>query len=193
MNSLSEKDSQELEAAIALLKSYGAREIFLFGSHSCQRRVHPCCMTAPVTILNSPSVSWTAKFCPLHLFLIWHPSANLTRFILWPAQHCSIATYTAIESIFALIHKRLDGRLPETGQWHRNLLDAMTESTTNRRAVISIGCRDALEDYLAFRHRFRHGYGWQLDSHKVAIKLVQLKPVLDLTKQELRNFLNTLE
>lgn len=32
MNSLSEKDSHELEAAIALLKSYGAREIFLFGS-----------------------------------------------------------------------------------------------------------------------------------------------------------------
>jgi predicted nucleotidyltransferase len=32
MNSLSEKDSQELEAAIALLKGYGAQEIFLFGS-----------------------------------------------------------------------------------------------------------------------------------------------------------------
>lgn len=103
------------------------------------------------------------------------------------------STYTAIESIFALIQKRLDGRLSETGHWHRTLLDAMTEPTTNRRAVLSTSCRDALEDYLAFRHRFRHGYGWQLDSHKVALKLVQLKPVLDLTKQELLYFLNTLE
>jgi uncharacterized protein YutE (UPF0331/DUF86 family) len=103
------------------------------------------------------------------------------------------STYTAIESIFALIQKRLDGRLPETGQWHRTLLDSMTEPTTNRPAVISTACRDALEDYLAFRHRFRHGYGWQLDSRKVALKLVQLQPVLDLTKREIRDFLKTLE
>lgn len=102
------------------------------------------------------------------------------------------STYTAIESIFALIQKRLDGRLPETSQWHRNLLDAMTEPTTNRGAVISSSCRDALEDYLAFRHRFRHGYGWQLDPHKVALKLVQLKPVLDLANREIRDFLETL-
>jgi predicted nucleotidyltransferase len=32
MDSLSEKDRQELETAIALLKGYGAQEIFLFGS-----------------------------------------------------------------------------------------------------------------------------------------------------------------
>ncbi|MDX9957274.1 MAG: nucleotidyltransferase domain-containing protein [Spirochaetia bacterium] len=32
MDSLSEKDRQELDAAIVLLKSYGALEIFLFGS-----------------------------------------------------------------------------------------------------------------------------------------------------------------
>jgi uncharacterized protein YutE (UPF0331/DUF86 family) len=102
-------------------------------------------------------------------------------------------TYTAIESIFALIQKRLDGRLPETGQWHRNLLDAMTEPTTNRKEVISTSCRDALEDYLAFRHRFRHGYGWQLDPQKVALKLTQLKPILELTSQEIRNFLATLK
>ncbi|MDX9957273.1 MAG: hypothetical protein RBT68_02420 [Spirochaetia bacterium] len=103
------------------------------------------------------------------------------------------STYTSIESIFALIQKRMDGRLPESGQWHRTLLDAMTEPTNNRRAVISTNCRDALEDYLAFRHRFRHGYGWQLDPQKVALKLTQLKPILDLTSQEIRSFLATLK
>ena len=101
--------------------------------------------------------------------------------------------YSAIESIFALIQKRIDGRLPESGQWHRTLLDAMTRKTEHRPPVISDNCRDTLADYLAFRHKFRHGYGWQLDSVKVALKLTLLPQVIEETRKEIENFLNLVE
>ncbi len=101
--------------------------------------------------------------------------------------------YGAIESIFALIQKRFDGRILEPGKWHRTLLDSMVEATDHRPAVLSFGCRDALEDYLAFRHRFRHGYGWQLDPVKVALKLDLLPQVVDQTQKELRLFLQALD
>lgn len=103
------------------------------------------------------------------------------------------SVYSAFESIFALIQKRIDGRLPETGQWHRNLLDAMAKKTEQRPAVISEDCRDSLADYLAFRHKFRHGYGWQLDSMKVALKLTSLPQVIDDTSVELAIFLDRIE
>lgn len=101
--------------------------------------------------------------------------------------------YSAFESIFALIQKRIDGRLPETGQWHRNLLDAMARETELRPAVISEDCRDSLADYLAFRHKFRHGYGWQLDSTKVALKLTLLPQVIDKIRVEIVGFLEKIE
>ncbi len=103
------------------------------------------------------------------------------------------SVYNAFESIFALIQKRIDGRLPETGQWHRTLLDAMTQKTTCRPAVISEDCRDNLADYLAFRHKFRHGYGWQLDASKVALKLTALPQIIDKTRGEIVLFLDKIE
>ncbi|MEI6873622.1 MAG: hypothetical protein WCL50_00670 [Spirochaetota bacterium] len=103
------------------------------------------------------------------------------------------SAYNAIEAIFAMIQKHMDGRLLESTHWHRELLDAMTLDTANRRAVISQECCDLLEDYLAFRHRFRHGYGWQLDPAKVGLKLKMLPSVLDRLRREIECFLKTLK
>jgi len=103
------------------------------------------------------------------------------------------SVYTAFESIFALIQKRMDGRSPETGQWHRTLLDTMTQETSRRPQVISEACRDRLADYLAFRHKFRHGYGWQLNSSKVAQKLTMLPQVITLASAEIFVFLDKIE
>ena len=58
----------------------------------------------------------------------------------------------AIESAFGMIQKRIDGRIAESGQWHRLLLDSMATHSAKRSAVISADCHDALLDYLAFRH-----------------------------------------
>jgi hypothetical protein len=101
--------------------------------------------------------------------------------------------YSGLESIFAMIQKRIDGRQVDSGQWHRVLLANMSKATASRPAVISLGCRAQLKDYLAFRHRFRHSYGWSLDPAIVAIKLRQLPSVLDLARSEILSFLSKIE
>jgi uncharacterized protein YutE (UPF0331/DUF86 family) len=103
------------------------------------------------------------------------------------------SVYSALESIFSMIQKRIDGRLPDTSQWHRVILENMSRSTERRSAVLSPESRDLLADYLAFRHRFRHGYGWSLDSTKVATKLRQLPPVLDRVRNEILAFLTSID
>ncbi|MEI6387919.1 MAG: hypothetical protein WCQ50_14910 [Spirochaetota bacterium] len=100
------------------------------------------------------------------------------------------SVYNAIESAFAMIQKRIDGRITESGQWHRLLLDSMATPSAKRSAVISPECRDFLRDYLAFRHRFRHGYGWSLDPVKVAAMLNDLPRVANLAKYEILAFLD---
>ena len=63
--------------------------------------------------------------------------------------------YTEIEKIFTLIAREIDQSLPNTPNWHRELLVQMAAPTSRRAAVISDGLRPALGDYLAFRHLFR--------------------------------------
>jgi hypothetical protein len=42
--------------------------------------------------------------------------------------------YNAIESAFAMIQKRIDGRIAESGQWHRLLLDSMATDGVSIRS-----------------------------------------------------------
>ena len=52
----------------------------------------------------------------------------------------------------------LDGSPPEGASWHRDLLLQMAESTSKRPALLSSGLRESLQQYLGFRHYFRHAY-----------------------------------
>lgn len=70
--------------------------------------------------------------------------------------------YNGIGSIFKRIASCLDAELPRKTSWHRDLLDSMATETSSRPPVISQELHDQLDDYLRFRHRFRHSYSFQL-------------------------------
>jgi hypothetical protein len=63
--------------------------------------------------------------------------------------------YTEIEKIFKIIALDLDGQLPPSDSWHRDLLNQMTQATALRPAIISLDLRNSLGELLAFRHLFR--------------------------------------
>ena len=63
--------------------------------------------------------------------------------------------YNGVENIFKRIALELDGQLPNSRTWHRDLLNAMARPGPSRRAVISEELRDHLNEYLNFRHVFR--------------------------------------
>lgn len=71
--------------------------------------------------------------------------------------------YTGVEQIFEKIALEMDGSLPEGDQWHRRLLARMsTDIDEVRPAVISEQLEEHLDEYLRFRHVFRHSYGFEL-------------------------------
>jgi HepT-like protein len=65
-----------------------------------------------------------------------------------------------LENIFRAIAKEIDDDVPASAQWHRDLLNRMTETTDNRLPVLSAETSDRLSEYLGFRHFFRHSYSF---------------------------------
>ncbi|HUS91542.1 MAG TPA: hypothetical protein VM695_06805 [Phycisphaerae bacterium] len=76
--------------------------------------------------------------------------------------------YHGVENIFGRIARRVDNVKIDGPAWHRELLDAMAAPTANRPAVISEALRDQLEEFLRFRHMFRHAYSFNLRAGQLA-------------------------
>lgn len=72
--------------------------------------------------------------------------------------------FTTIEDIFEQISADVNGSLPDTPEWHKQLLIRMSIPIPGLRpAVISEELRWELDEYLWFRHLFRNVYGYLLD------------------------------
>ena len=97
--------------------------------------------------------------------------------------------YTGLENVFQTIAKADEDGLPDSAQWHRDLLWQMARATAQRPRVISTTTVQQLLPYLSFRHFYRHGYSFFLEWGELS-KLVQ--PLLEVwaqTRQDLEAFL----
>jgi hypothetical protein len=54
-----------------------------------------------------------------------------------------------------LITREWDGQVPSSDEWHKDLLNQMSEETAKRPAVLSPALVEVLGEFLAFRHLFR--------------------------------------
>ncbi len=99
--------------------------------------------------------------------------------------------YMGVENIFERVVKELGETLPTGRAWHRNLLDAMANPTASRPAVISMQMRLRLDEYLSFRHAFRHAYSFDLYWDKMAPLVLDCQEVLRLFEEELDEFINS--
>ncbi len=102
--------------------------------------------------------------------------------------------YSGLERIFEVIALNVDGRKPEGGNWHQELLRQMsTEILEMRPAVISESCYEALNEYRGFRHVVRNIYTYIFDRVKMR-KLVEKTPGLfSQVRAELLAFADFLE
>jgi hypothetical protein len=70
-----------------------------------------------------------------------------------------------LERIFEVIARQLDPVFPSDERWHRNLLKQMAKEIPEARpAVLSAETVALLDDFLAFRHRIRSIYAFNLDA-----------------------------
>jgi hypothetical protein len=99
------------------------------------------------------------------------------------------AYYTGIERIFRKVAKKIDGGIPESERWHKDLLEQVAiEIPQVRPAVITKSLRDELLDYLAFRHLIRNVYPFDIDEKRVDNLLAKLPTVHGQLSQELSSF-----
>lgn len=97
--------------------------------------------------------------------------------------------YNGIEGIFMIISKQIDKYIPQSYNWHSDLLKRMTEKNEARKNVISQETFDILEEYLGFRHFFRHSYKFRLDWNKLENLTINLNETWTKLKKEINTFL----
>lgn len=101
--------------------------------------------------------------------------------------------YTGVEKIFLNIAKEIDRFAPRSENWHRLLLEQMTLHLKERRpAVVDKDLAVALQQYLAFRHRFRNLYGFDLEWARMEQPVIALPEILHRLNVALNDFLNLL-
>jgi hypothetical protein len=96
--------------------------------------------------------------------------------------------YNGLENIFLSIAKGIDQNVPSGAQWHRDLLNQMTEATSSRGPVLAGDTGRRLASYLGFRHFYRHSYSFFLDWEEVERLVIPLLEVWEQTKHELQLF-----
>jgi predicted nucleotidyltransferase len=102
--------------------------------------------------------------------------------------------YNGIERIFERIAVTLVEGLPQSSSWHTDLLTQMaTPRPGARLAVIEEPLRARLEEYLKFRHFFRHAYRHTLEWGRMHWLADQLDETLRLLRDQLQTFFETLK
>ena len=83
--------------------------------------------------------------------------------------------------------------MPQGSYWHADLLAQMaTAREPGRPAVIDEPLRARLQDYLDFRHFFRHAYGYTLAWSQLRWKAERLSTTLMMFHEQVRLFFERL-
>ena len=101
--------------------------------------------------------------------------------------------YNGLENIFQIIAKRVDSFAPATSVWHTVLLASMGEATDKRKAVLQETTILALQEYLGFRHFFRHSYTNKIEWAKLQPLINNIHRTWSRTKSDLETFVKTIQ
>lgn len=97
--------------------------------------------------------------------------------------------YNGCENIFRSIARFFENDLgPES--WHRDLLKRMkVEVKGYRPSVIDAELYLLLDDFRAFRHKFRHSYGFELDWERERLLVKKFEHTVKLFKTQIQSFI----
>ena len=101
--------------------------------------------------------------------------------------------YKGLESIFQRIAQEVDRNLPSGEEWHKDLLQQMTESNAVRPAVLSQETGSELQNLRGFRHVFIYIYADELDYEQTLENAERAKTIFPRLSAELDIFITWLE
>lgn len=99
--------------------------------------------------------------------------------------------YNAVDRFFERVAVEMNGGLPAGPDSHATLLSRMSRELPDvRPRVVSEETRRALEEYLRFRHLFRHRYGFELEWPKLEPLLRGIESIAPRLGAELEGFVS---
>ena len=102
--------------------------------------------------------------------------------------------YSGVERLLKQIAATVDGNLPSSPEWHRDLLEQMgLDLPQVRPPVLTAESIRNLDEYLRFRHVVRNVYTFSLDPERVERLVKDLGPIFEQLRQELLMFAQFLE
>ncbi len=102
--------------------------------------------------------------------------------------------YSGFERVFKQIAATVDGNVPSSLEWHRELLEQMgLDLPKIRPPVLTSASIERLDEYLRFRHVVRNVYTFSFDPERVGGLVKELGTVFGQIRQELLAFANFLE
>ncbi len=115
------------------------------------------------------------------------------RLTLYGAAALLETLYTGVEKTLSRIALAMGG-VPEGGAWHRRLLDDATLDLPKLRPpVLAESTVRLLEPFLAFRHRFRNLYLFDLDASLISPLLTDAAPAWRAAAADLSGFAARIE
>jgi len=97
--------------------------------------------------------------------------------------------YSGFERLFRQIAATVDGSVPTSPEWHRELLEQMgLDLPQVRPPVLASSNIQILDEYLRFRHVVRNVYTFSFDSERVGRLVQGLDILFKQIKQELLIF-----
>ena len=101
--------------------------------------------------------------------------------------------YNGLENVFQIIAKRVDAYTPTSPAWHVALLTKMGEKTEKRKAVLQETTLFDLQEYLGFRHFFRHSYTYTVEWAKLEPLIINIHKTWGKVKSELEAFIAAIQ
>lgn len=101
--------------------------------------------------------------------------------------------YNGCENIFRAIARFFENDI-EPQNWHRNLLTRMKlEVAGYRPKVIDENLFRVLDDFRAFRHKFRYSYSYEIDWEKEKLVAIKLPGAMQRLQKQISEFLRTID
>lgn len=102
--------------------------------------------------------------------------------------------YSGLERVFKQIAATVDGTVPTSAEWHRELLEQMgLDLPKIRPPILTQVAIQSLDEYLRFRHVVRNVYTFSFDPERIGRLVKGMDAVFDQVKQELSAFADFLE
>jgi uncharacterized protein YutE (UPF0331/DUF86 family) len=97
--------------------------------------------------------------------------------------------YTAFEDLMREVARTFENTVDDTTRYHRELLKRMKLNVAGiRPALVSEASFRILNELRAFRHVFRHAYGYELEKEKVEHLVKKLKEGIDSVRKDVGAF-----